>query len=119
MAPAKARNGGAHDDSKPETPSAKEKNGGAHHSNGKLRRVASSTGSNLREVTNAGASAGPTSAPSGTAAGSDQQAVNPGVSHALTSACAIELSNAFFFLNSSNGPPFLATSFTNTAERIV
>ncbi|KAK1836620.1 hypothetical protein QBC39DRAFT_89240 [Podospora conica] len=81
MAPAKAARNGAHDDGKSETPNAKEKNGGAgaHHSNGKLRRVASSTGSNLREVTNAGALAGPTSAPSGAAASSEQQAVNPGL----------------------------------------
>lgn len=84
MAPAKAARNGAHDDSKSETPNTKEKNGGAgaHHSNGKLRRVASSTGSNLREVTNAGAIAGPTLAPSGAAASSEQQAVNPGVRHA-------------------------------------
>lgn len=121
MAPAKAARNGAHDDSKSETPNTKEKNGGAGaHSNGKLRRVASSTGSNLREVTNAGAIAGPTSAPSGAAASSEQQAVNPGVGHApsLTS-CPGALSNCFLLCNSSNGLPFLATSFTNTAEPTV
>ena len=57
MPPAKSvRNG--HDDPKAETPNPKEKNGhhaGVHQSNGKLRRVASSTGSNLREVTSANA----------------------------------------------------------------
>lgn len=120
MAPAKAARNGAHDDSKSETPNTKEKNGGAgaHHSNGKLRRVASSSGSNLREVTNAGAIAGPTSAPSGAAASSEQQAVNPGVGHApLPVSCPYSLSNSFVLCNSSNGLHFLATSFTNTAER--
>jgi len=122
MAPAKAARNGAHDDSKTETPSTKEKNGGAgaHHSNGKLRRVASSTGSNLREVTNAGAIPGPTSAPSGAAASSEQQAVNPGVGHAPSPiSCLDALSNNSLLCNSSNGLHFLATSFTNTAERTV
>ncbi|ORY65478.1 uncharacterized protein BCR38DRAFT_432898 [Pseudomassariella vexata] len=44
-----------HDDAKSETPSVKERNGHGsynhHHSSGKLRRVASSTGSQLRDVT--------------------------------------------------------------------
>ncbi|KAK4226340.1 hypothetical protein QBC38DRAFT_366749 [Podospora fimiseda] len=61
MAPPKGSraNGGGQDDSKAETPNAKEKNGSAtssHQSNGKMRRVASNTGSNLREVTNANTS---------------------------------------------------------------
>lgn len=42
----------AHDDSEPKSTHAKEKNGHGH-ANGKMRRVASSTGSNLKEVTNA------------------------------------------------------------------
>ncbi|KXX75126.1 hypothetical protein MMYC01_208005 [Madurella mycetomatis] len=51
MAPAKTARGGQ-DDSKTDT--SKEKTGiGAAQSNGKMRRVASSAGSNLREVTNA------------------------------------------------------------------
>ncbi|KAL0944286.1 uncharacterized protein CTRU02_202173 [Colletotrichum truncatum] len=57
MAPAKSSKAG-HDDSKAEGTNTKEKHSsgsGSHHSNGKLRRVASSTGSNLREVTNASA----------------------------------------------------------------
>ncbi|POS70177.1 hypothetical protein DHEL01_v211430 [Diaporthe helianthi] len=44
----------AHDDSEPKSTQTKEKNGHGHgHANGKMRRVASSTGSNLKEVTNA------------------------------------------------------------------
>ncbi|KAK3687521.1 hypothetical protein B0T22DRAFT_457404 [Podospora appendiculata] len=76
MAPAKsARNG--QDDSKSETPNPKEKNGHAHvqQSNGKLRRVASSTGSNLREVTTAATAPVP---PASTAAAA-QEASNPGL----------------------------------------
>lgn len=42
----------AHDDSEPKSTHAKDKNGHGH-ANGKMRRVASSTGSNLKEVTNA------------------------------------------------------------------
>ncbi len=55
MAPSKSSRNG-HDDSKAETPSSKEKNGHSASnasSNGKMRRVASSAGSNLREVTSA------------------------------------------------------------------
>ncbi|KAK8128404.1 hypothetical protein PG984_009512 [Apiospora sp. TS-2023a] len=58
MPPAKSKTAN-HDDSKSETPSAKERNGhGAnkdhgHQTNGKLRRVASSTGSTLRDATKA------------------------------------------------------------------
>ncbi|KAK5657731.1 hypothetical protein OQA88_2804 [Cercophora sp. LCS_1] len=83
MAPNKSsRNGNGQDDPKPETPSAKEKNGtsNTHQGNGKLRRVASSTGSNLREVTNS--SAGAAAAPTPTAAappGGGQELVNPGL----------------------------------------
>ncbi|KAL2016650.1 hypothetical protein VTK56DRAFT_3230 [Thermocarpiscus australiensis] len=56
MAPTKAARGGQ-DDSKADSPVLKEKNGGSagSQSNGKMRRVASSAGSNLREVTNASA----------------------------------------------------------------
>lgn len=64
----------AHDDTKPENTITKEKHtsGSGSHSNGKLRRVASSTGSQLREVTNANASA---DAP----APAKETAQNPGV----------------------------------------
>jgi hypothetical protein len=48
-----------------------------HHTNGKLRRVASSTGSNLREVTSAAAL--PAAAPV-VAAPMPSEVVNPGVS---------------------------------------
>lgn len=77
MAPAKAARGGTHDDSKAETPQTKEKNGGSHHSNGKMRRVASNTGSNLREVTNVSTANGPTSAPASGATA--QQLPAPGL----------------------------------------
>ncbi|KAK3390525.1 hypothetical protein B0H63DRAFT_465899 [Podospora didyma] len=82
MAPAKAARNG-HDDAKSETPNSKEKNGaGVHQSNGKLRRVASSTGTNLREMANAGAAAA-ASALMASAAGSGaavvQEASNPGL----------------------------------------
>ncbi|KAF6842011.1 hypothetical protein CPLU01_00104 [Colletotrichum plurivorum] len=59
MAPAKSSKA-AHDDAKADGTHTKEKHSsgpGNHNSNGKLRRVASSTGSNLREVTNASAAA--------------------------------------------------------------
>ncbi|KAJ9149028.1 hypothetical protein NKR23_g4534 [Pleurostoma richardsiae] len=60
----------AHDDSKSESASSKDKNGhghghgaGSHHTNGKLRRVGSSTGSNLKDVTNAANLPTPPAAP--------------------------------------------------------
>ncbi|KAK8010493.1 hypothetical protein PG990_009458 [Apiospora arundinis] len=59
MPPAKSKTAN-HDDSKSETPSLKERNGHGpnakdhgHQTNGKLRRVASSTGSALRDATKA------------------------------------------------------------------
>lgn len=59
MPPAKSKTAN-HDDSKSETPSVKERNGHGpnskdhgHQTNGKLRRVASSTGSTLRDTTKA------------------------------------------------------------------
>jgi hypothetical protein len=57
----------APDDAKSETATGKDKSGhsSTHHSNGKLRRVASSTGTNLREANSAAA---PTSAPAPSAA---------------------------------------------------
>ncbi|KAK1641117.1 hypothetical protein BDP81DRAFT_418094 [Colletotrichum phormii] len=64
----------AHDDTKSENTNTKEKHtsGSGGHSNGKLRRVASSTGSQLREVTNANAPAdAPTTA--------KEAAQNPGI----------------------------------------
>ncbi|KAK6220519.1 hypothetical protein QIS74_06021 [Colletotrichum tabaci] len=74
MAPKSSKT--AHDDTKSEATSVKEKHtsaSGAQHSNGKLRRVASSTGSQLREVTNANAAADvPVAA--------KETAPNPGVS---------------------------------------
>jgi len=54
----------AQDDSKSETPNPKEKNGvvnNVNQTNGKMRRVASSAGANLREATNG--SAGPVAPP--------------------------------------------------------
>lgn len=65
MAPAKSK--ANHDDSKSETASvkeAKDHKSNNHHANGKLRRVASSNGSNLRDVTMAnGQSSTATTAP--------------------------------------------------------
>ncbi|KAM7195667.1 hypothetical protein V8F20_007411 [Naviculisporaceae sp. PSN 640] len=80
MPPKAVRNG--HDDPKAETPNSKEKNGhsNSHQSNGKLRRVASSTGSNLREVTSAGAATAAASAPtSAPGAVGTQETPNPGL----------------------------------------
>lgn len=57
MAPSKVPKSG-HDDSKSETPTNVKDKSSHHQSNGKLRRVASSTGSNLREVTNAAQATG-------------------------------------------------------------
>lgn len=55
MPPSKAsRATAAHDDPEPKATISKDKNGHGHvHANGKMRRVASSTGSNLKDVTNA------------------------------------------------------------------
>jgi len=85
MAPAKSSRNGQ-DESKPETPHSKEKNGtsGAHQSNGKMRRVASSAGSNLREATtnaanNASGNAGATAGSVTTLNGASQEASVPGV----------------------------------------
>lgn len=83
MAPAKAARGGQ-DDSKTDTPNTKEKNGGhSHQSNGKMRRVASNTGSNLKEVTNVSATSAPamaTAAGSATTTGAGAQGANvPGL----------------------------------------
>ncbi|KAI1482623.1 hypothetical protein F4774DRAFT_370266 [Daldinia eschscholtzii] len=65
MPPAKSK--ANHDDAKSETASVKDRNGHGsnhNHSNGKLRRVGSSTGSQLRDVTsvNGGSSTASTSA---------------------------------------------------------
>ncbi|KAK3991316.1 hypothetical protein QBC44DRAFT_306713 [Cladorrhinum sp. PSN332] len=84
MAPPKgSRANGGQDDPKADTPNSKEKNGhaaGSHQSNGKMRRVASNTGSNLREVTNASTSnlATTTTASAGTTA-TPQEAATPGL----------------------------------------
>lgn len=84
MAPPKSSRNGQ-DDTKPETPHSKEKNGtsGTHQSNGKMRRVASSAGSNLREATtnaanNASGNAGATASAS-TLNGASQETSVPGV----------------------------------------
>ncbi|KAK3944897.1 hypothetical protein QBC46DRAFT_147718 [Diplogelasinospora grovesii] len=79
MAPAKASRNGQ-EDSKSETPNGKDKNGlsAVHQSNGKLRRVASSNGSNLREVTNAGAATAAVP-PTPTPATTVQEPSNPGL----------------------------------------
>ncbi|KZL87385.1 hypothetical protein CI238_03881 [Colletotrichum incanum] len=73
MAPKSSKT--AHDDTKSESTNTKEKHtsgSGGHHSNGKLRRVTSSTGSQLREVTNANAAAEPPVA-------AKETAQNPGI----------------------------------------
>lgn len=62
MPPAKSK--ANHDDAKSETASVKERNGHGsnhHQTNGKLRRVASSTGSQLRDVN--GVNGSPATAP--------------------------------------------------------
>lgn len=73
----------AQDDSKSETPNAKEKNGatGTHHANGKMRRVASSAGTNARDTANGGAvaPAASTAATSSSAAAAGQEATAPGL----------------------------------------
>lgn len=73
MAPKNSKTAAAHDDTKAEGSATKEKHssGSGSHTNGKMRRVASSTGSNLREVTNASAAA--------EAVPTKQEAQNPGV----------------------------------------
>lgn len=71
MPPSKASRAAAaaHEDPDSKTTNPKDKNGhNTHHTNGKMRRVASSTGSNLKEVQNAAnmpspAKEAPTSAP--------------------------------------------------------
>lgn len=74
MPPAKSK--ANHDDTKSDTASLKERNGHGpkdnHKSNGKLQRVASSTGSQLKEVTSAKGTTTATSAA--------QPAIAPGVS---------------------------------------
>ncbi|KAL2127471.1 hypothetical protein VTI74DRAFT_10682 [Chaetomium olivicolor] len=78
MPPKAARSG--HDDSKTDTPNSKDKHasGTGSQSNGKMRRVASSAGSNLREVTNASATnAAAAGATDSTA--STQEANTPGL----------------------------------------
>lgn len=79
MPPAKAARGGQ-DDSKADTP-AKEKNGSGAGSNGKMRRVASSAGTNLREVANANATnaAAAAAAAAAKSAAGTQEATTPGV----------------------------------------
>lgn len=81
MPPAKAARGGQ-DDSKADNPITKEKNGSGTGSNGKMRRVASSAGTNLREVastnaTNAAAAAAAAAAANSAAGAND--ANTPGV----------------------------------------
>lgn len=68
MPPSKAsRATAAHDDPEPKA-NSKEKNGHGHgHTNGKMRRVASSTGSNLKDVTNAASLPEPVAEPASSA----------------------------------------------------
>ncbi|KAH9897226.1 hypothetical protein F4778DRAFT_744840 [Xylariomycetidae sp. FL2044] len=64
MPPAKSKQN--QDDEKSETSSLKDRNGhgsNSHHANGKLRRVGSSTGSQLKDVTNVNGSSAATTAP--------------------------------------------------------
>src|SRR5207253_214081 len=82
MAPSKASRTGQ-DDAKQENPHTKEKNGATntHQSNGKMRRVVSSAGSNLRDAitSNAGAAAVAASTSTSVPNGAAQEAGNPGV----------------------------------------
>ncbi|KAK3318309.1 hypothetical protein B0H66DRAFT_232565 [Apodospora peruviana] len=83
MAPAKSARSGQDDHPKSETLNSKDKNGHSvgHQSNGKLRRVASQNGSNLREVTSAGAATAASAAVPSTSAGvaGAQEANSPGL----------------------------------------
>lgn len=61
MPPSKASRAAAHEDTDSKPTNSKEKNGhNTHQTNGKMRRVASSTGSNLKEVQNAANMLSPT-----------------------------------------------------------
>lgn len=54
MPPKASRAAAGHDDPESKPTGTKEKNGHGHvHTNGKMRRVASQNGSNLKDVTNA------------------------------------------------------------------
>lgn len=79
MPPPKAARGGQ-DDSKADTPKEKNGSGSAAQSNGKMRRVASSAGSNLREVANANAAKAAAAPAEPGAAAVAQEATTPGVS---------------------------------------
>lgn len=86
MAPAKAARSGQ-DDSKADNPASKEKNGSGagSQSNGKMRRVASSAGSSLREIASTNATNAAAAAAAAAAATSGAQEANtPGVSSRLT-----------------------------------
>lgn len=107
---------GSHEDSKSETPTNKEKNGhgaGSHQSGTKLRRVASSAGSTLKDVTTAAAllsasQAQPPAAP---------EPFNPSVSHAGSFDSPGCLSDRFLN-SSSNGRHSIETFSTTTVEPI-
>jgi len=101
MPPSKAARGGQ-DDSKIDTPSAREKNGSGGGT--KMRRVASSAGSNLREVTNASSTttAAAAAAPDSTinaqeanAPGLQWPAFDRGVLHAYRRAYRLRTPTAF------------------------
>ncbi|KAK4112119.1 hypothetical protein N656DRAFT_798468 [Canariomyces notabilis] len=80
MAPPKTARSGQ-DDSRPDASTPKEKNGSGAttQSNGKMRRVASSAGSNLREVTNANATKNAAAPTATTTTGSVPEPASPGL----------------------------------------
>lgn len=123
MPPSKAsRATAAHDDPEPKATNPKEKNGHGHgHTNGKMRRVASSTGSNLKDVTNSANLPEPAPEP----ASSSASAPNPTVSLALHPGCC----QRSYALNTSslltvkasrfNGIHLTETSSTVTAANTI
>jgi hypothetical protein len=88
MPPSKASRAAAHEDTDSKQTNSKEKNGhNTHQTNGKMRRVVSSTGSNLKEVQNAANMPSPT-----TEAPTSAPASNPSVrlsAHVSRFPCAV------------------------------
>lgn len=125
MPPKASRATAGHDDAEVKATSTEKKNGHGH-TNGKMRRIASQTGSNLKDVQNAASL--PTPAVEATAS---VPAANPSVSLILSRrpphkssfmrACNEVHSSDVFVLHRSNGPPLTAKSSTvivaNTISR--
>ena len=113
MAPPKSTSKAAHDDGKAETANhAKEKNGHGsnnHSTNGKLRRVASSTGTNSKDAASANA------APAAT--GAAPEPIVPTVSTESIK-YSLQLIADCGSLPSSNGPPSTATCSMPTDANI-